>query len=192
MKDDFIVVGYYTDGLYEKEAIAAAESTLKVGVPSYFHRIKDQGNWYKNTNHKPTFLIEMFEKYKKDYHAIVYVDVDARFQRYPELFDKLTHTNCPVAVHNFDRSCYRGGESNGFEVLSGTIYIQTTTEALIMLEKWERECRNHLGTWDQRNLENVLKGEFYNLPYQYCMIYDRYTDTKEPVIIHYQASRRSK
>jgi len=190
-KENFIVVGYYTENtFYEKEAIEVGLSASNLEIPCYFHDVKDQGNWHKNTNYKPTFLLEMFEKYKDDYIAIVYVDVDARFVAYPELFDTLAAVPCPIAVHNFDRSCYRGGRENGYEILSGTIYLQTLNETKWILEKWERECQSHIGTWDQKNLEKVLKGNYHNLPYQYCMIYDRYKDTENPVIIHYQASRK--
>lgn len=192
-KENYIMVGYFTkDSPYEFLATEIARTASLYNIPCDFVGIDDQGSWLNNTGYKPTFLLDMFEKYKDTHTAIVYVDVDAEFMGYPEFFDELALIDCPIAVHNFDRSCYTRGKPNGFEVLSGTVYLQTCEKTKRMLEQWEQECINHPKVWDQKSLEKILESDFFPLPYQYCMIFDRYTDTKNPIIVHYQASRKYK
>lgn len=179
----FIVCGYYTkDTIYEEMAQTLEASLQKFKVPFYIQRIKSRGNWHDNTSYKPTFLLEMLEKFDDD---IIYVDCDAEFFEYPKLFDDL---NCNVGVHYFDRSLH-GSSCKGFEVLSGTIFLRNCDSVKDQVELWEVLCKRTVDTWDQKHLESVLAGDFYNLPEEYCVIFDVMSHVKSPVIKHYQASR---
>lgn len=180
----FIIVGYYTvETEYEDAAQVMRKSLEKFEIDYDLTPIENKGSWYKNTNYKPTFLREQLKK-----HAgknIVYVDCDAEFLRYPILFEKFEGE---VGVYLFCRSFYNQS-GHPLEVLSGTIFLKNCEAVSILLEKWERECRSHMGTWDQKSLEKVLAGNYTKLPAQYCTIIDTMRHIQNPVIVHFQASR---
>ncbi|MHA2023945.1 MAG: putative nucleotide-diphospho-sugar transferase [Candidatus Thorarchaeota archaeon] len=186
----FIVVGYYTKGtLYEEKARIFRASLERFGVPHYIKAVDDLGTWQKNTSYKPTFIKEMMSANPAT--AVIYIDVDAEFFRYPQLFENLVATQVDVAVYVFDRSCYKKS-AHGFEVLSGTVFLGCTERARKIVDDWERECNGNSRIWDQKVLEKVLGGvggQFHRLPGEYCKIFDRMNDIVDPVIVHYQASR---
>lgn len=182
---DYIVVGYYTKNtIYANEASKLIESLLKYSVPNDIIGIDDQGSWFANTNFKPTFLLKMSAKYPDK--PIIYVDCDATFRAYPELFDTL---NCDFAVYVFDRAAnYPGG--SGFEILSGTIYLRHGEQRDELLLAWNIECANNPTVWDQKSLAKVIGNDFTKLPGEYCKIFDRMKDIEYPVIVHHQISRK--
>ena len=180
----FIVVGYYTSKtIYEDSAKTFIDSLKQFNIPYYVERIDDLGSWRKNTNHKPTFIKKMLLQFEG--FDVVYVDVDAKFFDYPELFNEL---NCDIAVHEFDRSNWPRGK--GKEVLSGTIFLRNNETVFNIVERWEEQCKKNPRTWDQKSLEKVLAGNFYRLPGEYCKIFGLMNKIKNPVIVHYQVSRK--
>lgn len=183
----FIIIGYYTKNtLYEEKAKVLRVSLERFNIPHYLKAVDDQGTWQKNTSYKPTFIREAMDLYHPA--AVVYVDVDAEFFGYPQLFEDLVATQVDVAVHLFDRSCYKKS-AHGFEVLSGTVFLSNSEQARKIVDDWEKECHDNPGIWDQKMLEKVLNGQFYSLPGEYCKIFDRMDDIVNPIIVHYQASR---
>jgi len=184
-KGGFLVVGYYTkNSIYEDAAEILIKSMLKYKIPYYVEGIEDKGDWWKNTQFKPTFLIRMLKAFPDK--NIVYVDCDAEFLKYPELFDTFEGD---IGAYLFDRSCYTKS-AGGYEVLSGTLFFRNNDFVKKILDEWEHECLKHLHVWDQKSLERVLKGRFKKLPGEYCKIFDRMDSVTDPVIIHYQASRK--
>ena len=185
MNQDFIIVAYYTrDTFYESYAEVFIDSVLAYGVPYYVEAIDNKGDWFKNTSFKPTFLKQMLDKFPD--RNIVYVDIDAEFKAYPVLFEEM---DGDVAVHNLDRSLYKRRQVKDWEVLSGTVFLRNNEKVRRIVERWEKECAKYPYVWDQRHLEKVLDGDFYNLPEEYCTIFDTMRHVKEPVILHHQASR---
>lgn len=184
----WIVVGYYTKNTAYVQHADKFVTSLKVhGIPYYVEGVNDLGNWYKNTNYKPTFLKRMLDKFHD--LDVVYVDCDAEFKRYPVLFDELTcDVNVNVAVHEFDLRSW-GRRQTGTEVLSGTIFLKNNETVHKLVEDWEQECQENSRVWDQKSLEKVLAGNYYRLPEEYCKIFDVMRRIKDPVIVHYQASR---
>jgi hypothetical protein len=184
---DFIVVAYYTiDTLYEARARILQKSLARFDIPYHIEGVANLGTWLKNTSYKPTFVKKMLQDF--DEH-IVYVDADAEFQRYPELFDTLGDSmEHDVAAYVFDRSCYNRS-SHGFELLSGTVFFKNTDTTKRLVKEWEERCQRQAGEWDQKSLEYVLKERFDPLPGEYCKIFDRQNEITDPVIVHYQASR---
>ena len=181
----FVVVGYYTrDTLYEGWARAFVESLKKFSIPYYVEAIANLGDWYSNTHYKPTFIKKMLKKFPEA--NVVYVDCDAKFFAYPTLFEELS---CDIGVHYFDRSLHGNKRLSGFEVLSGTIFLENSEEVYDLVSKWGQQCRRQPFIWDQKALEIILEGKFYNLPEEYCTIFDIMKHVKKPVIVHYQASR---
>jgi hypothetical protein len=180
----FIVTAYYTrNTLYEQKVQVFEASLQKFNIPYHIKAIENKGDWYKNTGYKPTFLKEMLKKFPM--LSIVYVDVDAEFLRYPDLFETYDQD---IGVYVFDRSCYKKS-AHGFEVLSGTIFLKNNEKVYKIIEQWENECKENPRIWDQRSLEKILNGNYSLLPGEYCRIFDRMEHITNPVIVHYQASR---
>ncbi len=181
----FIVVGYYTrNTFYEDHARIFAASMERLHIPYYLEAIDDLGGWVLNCGYKPSFIVRMMEKFPDC--NIVYNDVDAEFLAYPKLFEEL---DCNFAVHNFDRRNHPKITVEAYEILSGTIFLKNCPAVLELVKKWEAECKRRPGVWDQRCLEKVLGKDFYNLPEAYCVIYNLMWHVKNPVVVHYQASR---
>jgi len=184
----YIICAYFTsDTLYEQKAKTLIASLNKFKIPHDVQAVKNFGDWYKNTGYKPTFLRKMLEKHPDK--SVVYVDCDAEFLRYPDLFEPWsTLPYIDIGVYVFDRSCYRKS-AHGFEVLSGTIFLKNNEKVYKIIKQWEQECKEHPRVWDQRSLEKVLGGQYTALPGEYCKIFDRMENIVDPVIVHYQASR---
>lgn len=188
----FIVVGYFTTGtLYEQEAGRLIASLRQYRIPYYIAPVQSKGDWYQNTQWKPTFVRQMLDKFNSK--SIVYVDVDAEFLAYPSLFDELdARSDVHVGVHLLDH-IKRGRPHADFELLSGTIFFKNDNVARTIIDRWIEKCKNAGKLWDQVALAEVLRGlPYYVLPEEYCTIFDYMNDVVHPVIRHYQASRRAK
>jgi len=189
----WLVCAYFTkDRIYINRAGKLIESLRKFKIPYEVCPIDTFNDWYKGTQYKPTFLNDMLKKYPQ--HSIVYVDVDAIFCKYPDLFDILD-TKRPevnIAVHVLDHSKYRR-KNHPPELLSGTIFLRNSNETSIILQEWILELTKDNKLWDQRGLAKVLQNHsFYNLPEEYCTIFDYMSSVKDPVIKHFQASRETR
>jgi len=181
---NYIVVAYYTKKtLYESMSKILVKSLERFKIPYYIEGIDSLGDWFKNTGYKPIFIKTMLKKFPDK--NIVYVDCDAEFLEYPKLFEDL---DCNIAVHLLNRTSFRK-YCKGTEILSGTIFLKNNDEVYNLVEKWEQECLKNPTVWDQKSLENILGDSFYNLPVEYCKIFDMNEKVKNPVIVHYQASR---
>lgn len=181
----FIVIGYYTrNTFYEDHARVFVQSMEGLNIPFYVEPIDDLGGWHKNTAYKPTFIKRMLQKFPDC--NLVYNDVDAEFLAFPKLFEDL---DCNIAVHRFDRRNHPQVKKEGYEILSGTIFLKNCPEVFVLVERWEAECKKRPKVWDQKSLAKILQDDFYNLPPQYCKIFDVMKHVKDAVIIHYQASR---
>ena len=188
---NYIVVAYYTiDTLYELHVKVLRKSLHKFNLPHHIQPVDSLGNWNKNCNYKPTFLKQMMKEYFP--LSIVYVDCDAEFVRHPILFDSL---DCNIGLFELDKRKYypqreykKGVEYK--ETCSGTIFLNNNLKVMSLLDLWERECEEHRGQWDQRNLQNVICNDFYRLPPEYCCIDGTMNMIQNPVIVHHQASRK--
>ena len=122
-----------------------------------------------------------------NYKALVYVDSDARFRKFPILFYEYAESEIEFAVH------YR----KGLELLSGTIYMKRTHLTYDILKTWESVANNNPTKWDQKVLQSIMpryQKEKYigELPMEYCKIFDAVDMNCDPVIEHLQASRKMK
>lgn len=183
MTKNFIVVGYYTDR-YRHDAADFMRSCAMHDVPVYCAPVEDRGSWILNTSFKPTFLLDCFNKFNC---PIVYCDVDARFDKFPWLFNNNDH--------NYDVMYYKGnvwGAGHGAEVLSGTVYLAHNKKVEKLLQNWKNACDNNNQEWDQRLIESSLPEGISTriLPVEYCAIFDSpMIEGKEVVIRHLQHSR---
>lgn len=183
------VVSFFTKNTpYEQEAEEMKASALDHGVEQvYLYPVDSLGEWTKNCAQKPTVLLQACSDLKRPF---LYLDVDARFKQYPLLFD-YDWTHYDIGAHYFKKT----------ELLSGTLYINPTSNTISLLKNWESYCKLKTASWDQRMLEKAVqtyygKKRIWELPPEYVFIYDhskrQYPYVKNPVIIHYQASRKYK
>ena len=188
----WLVCAYFTkDPIYSKHAANLIESLKRFQIPYEVTPIEPFNNWDKGTHYKAYFLQDMLKKYSG--HSVVYVDADAVFCCYPDLFDTLhKRKDVNIAVHVLDHSKFRRSHLQP-ELLSGTIFLRNSEETSIIIQEWISELNGKPTLWDQIALKKVLqKHLFFTLPEQYCMIYDYMSTVKNPVIKHFQASREFK
>lgn len=91
------------------------------------------------------------------------------------------------------------GQANR-ELLSGTMVFRYNPKVLALMEIYIEECKNSPKVWEQKILQEILAKDktikIYNLPASYCAVVK--FDNKvpeyigEPVVVHWQASRRFK
>lgn len=184
---NWIVIGYFTKNtFYEKHAGVFIKSLERLNIPYYVEGIDNLGSWYKNTLYKPTFIKQMLKKFPDK--NIVYVDCDAEFMEYPILFDNLGEK---IAVHLFEQSLYNKNSTKKM-IASGTIFLPNNSNTYNTVLKWEKQCKDNPNVWDQTSLELVLMNDYDNLPAEYLKIFDTMRCVENPIIVHYQASRKVK
>lgn len=175
-----IVISYYTEGsAYKEESLRLKDSLLRLGIEHQICEVPNRGSWQANTQYKAQFILEKVEQTQR---PVLYVDADAMFEQYPALLDDFPHD---FACH------YRDGK----ELLSGTLYFGGGDLSRTILREWIDENERNKNLWDQRNLQTVLwrmGGKHDLLPAQYCCIFDLMAHVLDPVILHFQASRRLK
>lgn len=185
--NDWIIVSYYTIGTFYKDlAKRFIESLKKYEVTYYVEGVPNLNDWYRNTNYKPSFLLNMLEKFPDK--NVIWIDCDAELLWYPMLFDSL---DCDIAAHEFDRGLYQIRRKDWpKELLSGTLFLRNNERVRNIVEKWARECKNNPRIWDQKSFEKILNDDYCRLPPEYCCIDKTMRIIKNPVIVHYQASRQ--
>jgi hypothetical protein len=181
----FLVVAYYTRGTpYVQEAEELAENLQAMQLPHEIHGLVNRGSWIANCGQKPSFLLARAKAHSG--LRMLYVDVDARFRLWPTLAESFQED---LLVHR----------RRGRELLSGTLLFQSNKRMLRLLEIWVASQKQAPRQWDQRVLQRVLsqysstlKLRVGQLPAEYVKIYDLMRPVRNPVIEHYQASRRYK
>lgn len=177
------ICAYFTkDTPYEGLVEGFRVSCLEHGVlHPHIEALPDKGTWKNNTGMKPSFILNCIDRFPE--WNIIYVDIDAKIRAYPKWFDTVI---ADFAVHI----------RKGIELLSGTLYFANNSKARRLVQKWiDKQTENPLEL-DQQNLASVL--EKYqdiiqvDLPRAYVQIFDLMACNGEPVIEHFQASRRFK
>jgi hypothetical protein len=175
-----MIIGYYTPGLYAREAERLRQSLDRLQLDCALEEIADQGDWLSNTRFKGPWLARQRRQRRGQ---LLYVDVDAVLHRDP--WPVLSQVRGDVAVHHF-----RG------ELLSGTILLNDTAACRQLLDVWAGLCRE-VAQWDQRLLEQAIRQQgaavqVVELGPEYTFVFDlmrRAHPGLEPVIEHLQASR---
>ena len=192
---NFIVAAYYTAGTgYQAEAEKLRASLVKFGIDHWVAEVPNLGSWQKNTQYKAKFVFETLTQgaYLGDARPIVFVDADAIFHAYPELFDTL---DADAAFAWRDYSKFPSASSRTRrELLSGTIFLRNTEAVRSFVQEWIAENERQPTAWEQRNLQAVVaradgKLRIAELPPTYCKIFDIMRDAGPAVIEHYQKSR---
>lgn len=178
----FTVISYFTLNTgYEDEVKNLIASLQKFDLSYYIEGIKNLGNWQANTHYKARFIRKILDQIQG---PVVFVDADAVIQQYPELFDNLKE----------DFAAYFKEKDRLF---SGTLYFKNNTNIKDFIDCWIQDNSKNTGMWEQQVLSEIIprwkdKISIYRLPGTYCQIFDLMRDAGEPVIEHFQASRKFK
>jgi len=195
-----IFVSYYTKHTpYEIVINRHLLPSLKKWNLSYhIEGIDSLGNWYNNTAFKAKFILAMLEKYK---HDVCFLDADAEIWKYPDLLFNIPN-DYNIACHRLDwYKFWRNQDGNPKrELLSGTLVFKYNKKAIELAKKYIEVCSENTGKWEQRILQEIIESDssykVYDLPISYCAIKKRNgcipKYIKDPVIVHYQASRQYK
>lgn len=180
-----LVVSYFTDGFYEREAFELLRSCQQFELDYLISEVPNLKSWEKNASFKPSFLKGIHAEYP--HRDILWVDADARFRQFPSLF--VNDLVAPVGYHLW----------RGKTPASGTVYLRRGEGRGEILERWIQECIKSPHTSDQPPLQKVAARleSIILLPVEYCWIYDvnpmtmkkGTQPTSRPVIEHMQASR---
>lgn len=181
---NIIIAAYCTRGAYEEEARTLKESLDKLRLFYVIRTIESMGSWQRNLFYKPVFIKEVMAKFDL---PVLYVDADAVFHKFPELIYSLEHAD--AAVHYF----------NNTQLAGGTLFFHKTPGAIELLDAWIERNKSNPQELDQQNLQNILEDgnwrgqrriNVLRLPAEYCKIFDLTQGVNDPVIEHFQASRR--
>jgi hypothetical protein len=192
MRPNYLVIAYYTLGNhYETLSENLKKSCEDFSIPLFLKPIENLGSWEKNTHYKANFIKECLDQFPED---LVYVDVDAVFRRYPEIFETL---ECDIAYRT-ENFRWRSDEA-----MSGTIFLKNNERVKSFIKEWISlnesipAERMKPETWEQKHMQTTLRKNsdlvYFNLPPEYTFIFDhtkRMYPGLSPVIEHFQASRK--
>jgi len=184
----WILTSFYTAKTgYEKLAPKFKQTAFSAGIPELLvDEVPNQKDWHRNTRQKAILIRGHLIDFKNLYDAVVFVDIDARFHSYPDLFDELA---CDFSAH------FRNWRHARDELLSGTLFFRINKRTLDLVDDWIKLNKQNPNIWEQRNLQRAFKraSSLYHhaLPIEYCTIFDDPDRQRiKPVIEHFQASRK--
>jgi FkbM family methyltransferase len=177
----FRLCAFHTDDtVYSRHADDFEKSARLVGVNNItILKVPKVNKWVSACALKPIFIHRWLTESALD---VLYVDVDARFERYPQLFNHFTQD---LGVHFKD----------GRELLSGTLYFKNCAQVRELVYQWAIRQIENPQKWDQVVLQEILPVFLENglrvaqLPPSYCLIFDLMAHHGPAVIRHLQASR---
>lgn len=190
-----ILVSFFTKGTgYELEIHRLERSAVRFGFEYDFYAQEDLGSWRANIHDRIRILKHFLDKYPT--RDILYVDADGEIQQYPELFDNF---EADFGICKIDRSHYwkdwKTFHHEQFEYLGGTMYLANNERVRNFLNLWDRLDAPMETKLSQHTMINAIRQlEYLNiklLPLTYCQIFDTMADEGNPVVEHFQASRRS-
>lgn len=182
------VVCFYTDDNYKSEWLKLREDLIKYDLPYKVFEVKSAGSWQKNTQLKSRFLQSVLSIFDE---PILYLDVDSRIVDKPILFENDLY--CDIAAHIIDWSKHPKRKRNDMEFDSAVLYLRNNKRCKEIIDLWVDECDNNPTINDQKCLHKVITNNdcnFYNIPKEYCTIFDAMSDVRNPVIKQFQASRK--
>lgn len=194
-----LVCCYATRGTaYEAEAAAMVRSARAFGLETHVELVENRGSWQANTYQKAEIIRDLLIRFNR---PILFVDADARFRRYPTLFDNF---DAALGLSYFDWDEIPGRKHRtGRELSSAVMYLRPSATVSGLLRQWialnnERLAAGHHAI-EQRNLQEIVEdvrcpyGKYAaELPHTYNQIFDSMAECGAPIIEQMQASRRLK
>jgi hypothetical protein len=193
----WVAISFYTKGTsYEQEVLKLEASLKKFNLPYHFFGCEQFGSWRLNLNCKSAAILEAFKRFPE--HDIVFIDADAVVKKHPELFDRLSAKrlhNMAAHFHVYPQSVPGGS------LLSGTLWFRNCPETIELVRLWHKIGLEHPEIRHQHCLRLAIeewrrsgrKVNVFRMPREYTCIFDyRGNRGADPVIEHFQASRRLK
>jgi hypothetical protein len=188
-----IIISHFTKNTpYEKEVVNLHKSLVKFNLEHHIQAINSLGSWRANSNWCITQIKNMLEKYPT--RDILRVDCDAVIQKYPSLFTSRKFKADVAAVIWENSKMCPGGE-----LLGGTMFFANNKGTRELVNAWALQNKKTPLKRNGDMLFDLLKNQykdivqFEKLPLSYCCIFDLMKkEVGEPVIEHFQASRRFK
>lgn len=180
-----IFCSYYTLDGYAGEARNLRLSLEKFKINYRFKSIKSKGTWLENVKYKPKFILDMLNEHKC---PVVWIDADSIVRQTPTVLFYLANSDADFAAHWRDDS----------QLLSGTLFFNVTGGSQRLLAEWVRLTLEFKDWTDQAVLQHVIEVNLVpdlkidRLPASYCQIFDTMAHNGDPVIEHFQASRKYK
>jgi len=177
----FTIICFYTlDNIYSEEVKRLQKTIDLFNLDYYIEGLPSLGDWKQATDYKATFIQRALRRVTT---PVVFVDADGEFVDYPLLFDTLT---CDIAafVNHINN------------LLSGTLYLANNNKVKNLVDRWITHNGKNKTLFEQSILQSEIRSsknlDFKTLPIGYCQIYNYKFRDDNPVIIHWQASRRTK
>ena len=179
-----IFCSYYTLDGYMDDARNLRLSLEELQIAYHFKSINSKGSWLENVKYKPKFILEMLEEHRC---PIVWIDADAIVRKVPITLFHLANTHVDFAAHWRDES----------QLLSGTLFFNDTQHSRRLLADWVRLTLEFKDWTDQATLQHAVEVDspylkVERLPASYCQIFDTMAHNGDPIIEHFQASRKYK
>lgn len=170
-----IVVSFYTNEKYQKQAEALKESTESFGAKCEITKLPDRGSWWLNCNQKSAFILECIDRYNE---PVLWQDADTRWIQYPRLFN---YIDADMAAFFYSPTVPIGGTLwwNGKRARR---YVETWAKVVANNPTREDDSINF-----KEALVSVRNSNICHLPPAYCWHEASMRGsfpTADPVIIH--------
>jgi len=194
------VAWYTVDTIYEDIFHNTLEPTLKeYNLDTHIIPMPNHTTWQKNVAQKPEVIWNAIRDLKEPF---VLLDVDCKITAEPTLFEKIDPNQYDIAYHTLNWQTWYNRPDIKRELLTGTMWFNSSYKVAEMVSKWYMHCSNNPGA-DQPPLEHLMSNQFqhlrvFDLPLEYCYINtmpngnEPFVKLDNPVITHYQASRSTR
>lgn len=205
MNSKFVLGSFYTENTPYQDVImeyfvpSAMNLFYNNGVKWKIQGVENQGTWIKNVAQKPKVILEMLESIE-DNKLLVFLDADTKINKYPVLFDQIPE-EYDIGFHTLDwGTWYNRPENQTKELLTGTMFFRYNPLVKKLLTEWYTNAILS-NKWEQKVLENLIVNfpniKIFPIPLEYCYITSMPNGKPpfvkcDPIISHYQASRKLK
>lgn len=187
-----LVISYFTKETgYEKETNRLKLSLHQFGLEYDIEGIESRGSWQANTLYKAQFIYRKMLQHKN--RDLLWLDADSVICSYPGIFDD---AKFDLGVCKIDWGKYTTHRKD-IQLANAVIYLKNTKKVRDFIQEWVEENDKNPQKIEMITMAEVLsrweeKLNFYDLPDNYCQIFDLMVKAGDPVIEQTQASRRLK
>lgn len=181
------IIAFYTANTpYEQEAEAMKKTLDKFNLSYQLYEVKNQKSWELNCAQKSRIVRMALDDFDEN---ILYLDVDARVMRQPPFKDIEKDIPGYCVWYNPFKSHK--------QLCSGTIYFPNNKISRQVVENWMYKQQKTPTRLDQDVLQDIYREYDHFLLHEDWINIERnsrnrFIETKDPIILHTQASRRNK
>ena len=200
-----IFISFYTKMTIYQDAINKylIPSLVKLNLDYHVYAIETLGDWKSNAIQKPIILQRALNDFPD--RDIIWQDADSEILREPDLLFNIPE-EYDIALNYLDWKTHYGRPSDEgkFEMLDGTVFWRNTKKVKNFITSLI-DLSSNVGKDHQKQMNYMLKNgkpelklNVFPLPRTYSYLSSKpdgskpAIEIKNPVIIHYQASREAK